>query len=238
LVATGRVLGAAGAGRNVQAYAADPDLQRMLAGHRLDGALAEPGGGDYLAVHTANGNRSRVDVFQRRSIRQAVRLAPDGSAEVTRTVRVVNAVPEGEPVQPGLASGEASGRSAGTLATTLPPGAALTSVTLDGRPARPASATEQGRPVVRVGIDLGPGQAATLAVGYRLQSTGGGRDGLAYRLTADPQVLLDPPVLRVEVTGPPGMVPAPADGWTVEDGASVLVRRLDAVTTATLDLHG
>jgi hypothetical protein len=34
------------------------------------------------------------------------------------------------------------------------------------------------------------------------------------------------------------MVPAPADGWTVEDGASVLVRRLDAVTTATLDLHG
>ena len=92
--------------------------------------------------------------------------------------------------------------------------------------------------MVRVGIDLGPGQAATLAVGYRLQSTGGGGDGLAYRLTADPQVLLDPPVLRVEVTGPPGMVPAPADGWTVEDGASVLVRRLDAVTTATLDLHG
>jgi Protein of unknown function (DUF4012) len=238
LVATGRVLGAAGAGRNVQVYAADPALQRMLAGHRLDGALADPGGGDYLAVHTSNGNRSRVDVFQRRSIRQAVQLALDGSAQVTRTVRVVNAVPEGEPVRAGLASGEASGRSAGTLATILPPGAALASVTLDGRPVRPATATEQGRPVVRVGIDLGPGQAATLAVGYRLQSTGGGGDGLAYRLTADPQVLLDPPVLRVEVTGPAGMVPAPADGWTVEDGASVLVRRLDAVTTATLDLHG
>jgi Protein of unknown function (DUF4012) len=37
LVATGRVLGAAGAGRNVQVYAADPGLQRMLASHRLDG---------------------------------------------------------------------------------------------------------------------------------------------------------------------------------------------------------
>jgi Protein of unknown function (DUF4012) len=37
LVATGRVLGAAGAGRNVQIYAADPGLQRMLASHRLDG---------------------------------------------------------------------------------------------------------------------------------------------------------------------------------------------------------
>ena len=43
LVATGRVLGAAGPGRNVQVYAADPGLQRMLAGHRLDGALADPG---------------------------------------------------------------------------------------------------------------------------------------------------------------------------------------------------
>ncbi|HSR27857.1 MAG TPA: hypothetical protein VLR51_05315, partial [Actinomycetes bacterium] len=110
--------------------------------------------------------------------------------------------------------------------------------TLDGRPVRPATATEQGRPVVRVGIDLRPGQAATLAVGYRLQQAGGVGDGPEYRLTADPQVLLDPPLLRVEVTAPPGMVPSPADGWTVEGGASVFTRRLTATTTATLDLHG
>jgi hypothetical protein len=224
LVATGRVLGAAGAGRNVQVYAADPGLQRMLAGHRLDGALADPGDGDYLAVHTTNRNRSRVDLFQRRSIRQVVQLARDGSAQVTRTVKVVNAVP--------------AGRSAGTLATTLPPGAELASVTLDGRPVRPEVTTEQGRPVVRVGIDLGPGQAATLAVGYRLGPADGDGDGLRYRLTADPQVLLDPPVLRVEVTAPPGMAPAPTDGWTVQDGASVLSRRLITTTSATLDLHG
>jgi Protein of unknown function (DUF4012) len=37
LVATGRVLGAAGAERNVQAYSTDPELQRMLALHQLDG---------------------------------------------------------------------------------------------------------------------------------------------------------------------------------------------------------
>jgi hypothetical protein len=224
LVATGRVLGAAGAGRNVQVYAADPGLQRMLAGHRLDGALADPGDGDYLAVHTTNRNHSRVDLFQRRSIRQVVQLARDGSAQVTRTVKVVNAVP--------------AGRSAGTLATILPPGAELASATLDGRPVRPEVATEQGRPVVRVGIDLGPGRTATLAVGYRLRPAGGDGGGLRYRLTADPQALLDPPFLRVEVTAPPGMAPAPTDGWTVEDGASVLSRRLTTTTTATLDLHG
>jgi Protein of unknown function (DUF4012) len=37
LVTTGRVLGAAGAGRNLQAYSTDPGLQRMLALHQLDG---------------------------------------------------------------------------------------------------------------------------------------------------------------------------------------------------------
>jgi hypothetical protein len=37
VVATGRVLGAAGAGHNVRAYAADPGLRRLLASHRLDG---------------------------------------------------------------------------------------------------------------------------------------------------------------------------------------------------------
>jgi hypothetical protein len=132
----------------------------MLAGHRLDGALADPGDGDYLAVHTTNRNRSRVDLFQRRGIRQVVRLARDGSAQVTRIVKVVNAVPAGEPVRSADATGEASGRSAGTLATILPPGAELASATLDGRPVRPELATEQGRPVVRVGIDLGPGRAA------------------------------------------------------------------------------
>jgi hypothetical protein len=37
VVATGRVLGAAGARHDVRAYAADPGLQRLLASHRLDG---------------------------------------------------------------------------------------------------------------------------------------------------------------------------------------------------------
>ena len=37
LVAVGRVLGAAGAGGHLRAYAADPGLQRLLVSHRLDG---------------------------------------------------------------------------------------------------------------------------------------------------------------------------------------------------------
>jgi len=37
LIATGRVIGTAGAGRNLQAYTVDADLQRVLARHRLAG---------------------------------------------------------------------------------------------------------------------------------------------------------------------------------------------------------
>jgi len=38
LLAVGRALAAAGAGGHLRAYAADPALERLLAGHRLDGA--------------------------------------------------------------------------------------------------------------------------------------------------------------------------------------------------------
>jgi Protein of unknown function (DUF4012) len=68
LIATSRALGAAGARRNVQMYAVDPRLQRLLAGQRLAGGLG-PADHDYLAVHTLNTNRSRVDYFQRRTVR-------------------------------------------------------------------------------------------------------------------------------------------------------------------------
>jgi hypothetical protein len=229
LVATSRVIGGAGARRNLQVHAADPAVRQMLAGHRLDGALADPGGGDYLAVHTSNRNRSPVDAFQRRSIRQVVRLAADGSATVSRTVRVVNAVP---------AAG-ASTRAGAVLATALPPAAELTSAALDGRPVRPAVAAEQGRPVLRVGLDLPPGRAASLTVAYRLpRAAAATAEGLRYRLTADPQALLDPPVLRVEVRGPPGALPQAAGGWRVTGDTATLVRPLTATTVAALDLRG
>jgi hypothetical protein len=98
-LATARLLGAAGPRRNLQVYAVDAGLQRLLAGLRLDGSLAD---GDYVAVHALNRNRSRVDLFQRRLVRQVVRLAGDGSAEVSRVVKVINAVPAGERGRPLL----------------------------------------------------------------------------------------------------------------------------------------
>jgi uncharacterized protein DUF4012 len=237
LVTTGKVLGAAGARRQVQIYASDPALQRALAGSGMDGAISVAAQ-DYLAVHTLNTNRSRMDYFQSRRVHHLVELRPDGSAEVTRTVRIANPVPPGEPIQDGQDAGYASGRAAAVLANYLPPGAKVQEAKLDGRPVRPAVTSEGGRPLVRVDLDLAPGQSAEFLVRYLTPRAAAAKDGFRYRFTADPQVTIRPPALRVDVFAPPGMSIAAVPGWTV-DGATATLRRpfTDAIDVS-FDLRG
>jgi hypothetical protein len=237
LVTTGKVLGAAGARRQMQVYAADPNLQRALAGNGMDGALS-PAGADYLAVYTLNTNRSRMDYFQRRLVHHLVELRSDRSAKVTRTVTVVNAVPPDEPIQDGAEAGYASGRATAVLANYLPPGAKVEEATLDGRPVRWSEVREGGRPLVRVDLDLAPGQSAEFAVRYLTPKVAATKDGFRYRFTADPQVMVHPPDLRVDVIAPPGMSIVPPAGWAVEGPQATLNRPLVDPVDATLDLRG
>jgi Protein of unknown function (DUF4012) len=238
LIATSRVLGAAGARRSVQMYAEDPGLQRLLAGQRLAGALG-PADHDYLAVHTLNTNRSRVDYFQRRSVQQRVQLNQDGSAEVTRTIVVASKVPTGGPLDPAVAAGYGSARAASVLATYLPAGATLAAASLDGRRVRPAVALERGRPFLRLPLELAPGTSAELTVRYRAKAAAvPAGQGLRYLLAADPQVLVRPPALRIEVIAPAGMRVVAADGWALRGGGSaVLERPFDGPVAATLELR-
>ena len=216
LVTTGKVLGAAGARRQMQIYALDPALQRVLAGNRMYGGLS-PAGQDYLAVYTLNSNGSRMDYFQRRSIHQLVQLRPDGSAQVTRTIELSNDVPPGEPIKDGAETGYSSGRVAAVLANYLPPGATLQGVSRDGRPVRPSLASEGGRPLARVDVDLAPGQSVSYTVRYLTPKAETGDAGFRYRLTADPQVLVRAPRLRIDVVAPAGMRISPAPGWAMQD---------------------
>jgi hypothetical protein len=236
LVTTGKVLGASGARRQLQIYAADPALQQVLAGNGMNGGLsAAPQ--DYLAVHTLNTNRSRMDYFQRRSIHQLVQLRPDGSAEVTRTITIANPVPPGEPIQDGLGVGYASGRAAAVLANYLPAGTSLEQATLDGRPVKPSLAHEGDRLLVRVGLDLAPGQTAELTLGYLTPKAAATTHGFRYQFTADPQVLVHPPNLRMDVVAPPGMTIVAPTGWATHDATATLNQPFTDPINATLDLH-
>jgi hypothetical protein len=125
------------------------------------------------------------------------------------------------------------------LATYLPPRAVMTAASLDGRPVGLATAGERGRPLLRVDVDLAPGRSASFRVDYRLPEAAP-RDGgrRRYRLAADPQALLEPPVLRVEVTAPPAVAIAPAAGWTVRGDTATLARPFTDPLSAALDLRG
>lgn len=237
LIVTSRVLGAAGARRSVQMYAVDPRLRRLLTEQRLAGGLG-PADHDYLAVHTLNTNSSRVDYFQRRSVLQRVQLRQDGSAEVTRTIVVASEVPTGGPLDPNVAVGYGSARAASVLATYLPSGATLTSASLDGRRVRPAVALERGRPLLRLPLNLAPGKSAKLTVRYRAKAAAvPAGQGLRYLLAADPQVLIRPPTLRIEVIAPPGLRVVAPPGWALRGGTAVLERPFDGPIAATLDLR-
>jgi hypothetical protein len=235
LVATGKVLGAAGARRQMQIYAADPALQRVLANNGMSGGLSNAGH-DYLGVYTLNTNRSRMDYFQRRSIHHLVQLRPNGSAEVTRTITIDNDVPPSEPIQDGADTGYASGRAAAVVANYLPPGATLEQTTRDGRPVRPSVAGEDGRPLVRVDVDLAPGQSTSLTVRYSTGKAMPADGGFRYRLTADPQVLVRAPGLRIDVVAPPGMKLSAPPGWAIEDATATLSRRFSDAIDTTFDV--
>jgi hypothetical protein len=236
LVTTGKVLGGSGARRQLQIYATDPALQQVLEGSNMSGGLS-PAGQDYLAVHTLNTNRSRMDYFQRRTIHQLIQLRPDGSAQVTRTVRLANPVPPSEPLNDGVQDGYASGRAAAVLATYLPPGANLEQANLNGRPVRRSVVAEGGRPLVRVGLDLAPGQTASLTLRYLTPKAAATNQGFRYRVTADPQVLVRPPSLRVEVVAPPGMTILAPTGWATQGATATLNQSFTDPINATLDLH-
>ena len=237
LVTTGKVLGAAGARRQMQVYLADPNLAKALVENGMDGALS-PAGTDYLGVYTLNSNRSRMDYFQRRGIHHLVQLRSDRSAEVTRTVTVVNAVPPGEPIRDGAEEGYTSGRATAVLANYLPPGAKVEGATLDGRPVRWSEVREAGRPLIRVDVDLAPGQSAEFAIRYLTPKGAATKDGFQYRFTADPQAMVRPPDLRVDAVAPPGMSIVPPAGWTVDGPQATLSGPLVEPIDATLNLRG
>jgi hypothetical protein len=238
LVATGKVLGAAGARRQVQIYAAHPALQRALTDNGMYGGLSQAGQ-DYLAVYTLNANSSRMDYFQRRSIHQIVQLRPDGSAEVTRTIKIDNDVPPSEPIQDGAPSGYNSGRVAAVVASYLPPGARLEETTLDERPVRPTESSENGRPLVRFDVKLAPGQSTSMTVRYLTPKAAITDGRFRYRLTADPQVLIRPPGLQLDVVAPPGMKLSAAPGWVIHDDGTAALRQpfTDPIDT-TFDVRG
>jgi Protein of unknown function (DUF4012) len=205
-----QALGAEAAKRHLHLYARDPSVEAVLAQHPLGGAL-RAADHDYLAVYTATTSSSHADYAQRRIIHQRVRLAADGTAAVTRIIRIARPVPAG-----AAQAGAPAGDSRLVVATYLPSRATVTSVRVNGRPGTAVQVREAGRPLVQARIELPQGATTAVEVVYAVpRAAARTAGGLRYELEADPQAMARTAALTVDITAPDGMTIQAARGWTV-----------------------
>ena len=124
--AKARALGEAVPGRHLQMYFRDKALQDVVVEKKLAGTIPERRTGNLSAVYTQNGNASKMDVFQHRTVCEVVRLRRDGSARVRRTVELENDSPRYVGLLPDRGFGYDTRWSTALITNLMPTGARVT----------------------------------------------------------------------------------------------------------------
>ena len=220
-----------GQGRHVVAYFRDPEIQQVIDNLGLAGDLSTTTQ-DYLGVFTQNTNASKVDFWQRRTVASDVTLNTDGSADVVTTVTIENDTPPYvQPVDdPGR--GYYTRYSVPVYVQSLPVGAELAEMTVDGIVVQPSSFLERERPVIQYVMRIDPTATATVVLRYRVPgaavSTDGG--GMRYALDIDPQGTVIPTSYSVLLRLPVGYREAAQEGdWTVNPDLTLSLESTDGV---------
>ena len=227
MIGKARALGQAVPGRHLQMFFRDNGLQDLVHEERSAGEVATPETGDLAAVYTQNGNGSKADVFQHRTVRETIRLREDGSARVRRTVAIENRTPPY--VGPGSdpRNGYFTRWVTLKVMNLLPPGAEVT----ESPPLRNADSAREGvdqdgRPFVEGIITIPPGETSELAWVYDVpQAAVRDGDGLRLLVYAETQATLVDPTFELDVVPPEGWTAQPGPGgWQATDtGASITV---------------
>ncbi len=151
------------------------DEQLLIEPTVLGGALADVDG-PYLAVVTQNAAASKLDYWLRRSTDYRSVRRPDGSADVTITVRIGNAAPNGlseyvrnrsdhpGPGQSAPPRGNPDAQNLLLLSVYTGEGSGLQSATLDGLPVVLRRGTERGHPLFSTSLPVDRGQTRTLVL--------------------------------------------------------------------------
>ncbi len=201
-----RALGKAVPGRHLQMYFADTRLQALVSDKRAAGQPRAPAVGNLSAVYTQNGNQSKNDVFQQRTLAETVQLNGDGSATVHRTVSITNATPPYHGPLPDPTIGYLTRWVGLKVLNLMPPGAVLTA-----SPTVPAQATvkqgvdQAGRTYAEAFVTIPPGGSTALSWDYTLpHAARADGNGLRFLDYVEPQPLLNPTTLQLTVVPPPG----------------------------------
>ncbi len=211
-------------GRHVQAWMADPSLQRIVTEIGAGGELSR-GSGDVVGVFSQSGP-SKLSIFQERSMDHEVVVAADGSAQVTQTTTFTSAVPADLFGDPDSYRGYLALVYRQRVAFRIPETAQDPDVRVRGgagivrKPRTGPYPDEVGGQVMWQGQDLRPGDQSKTVVTYTLPpGTFGSADDLEYWLDADPQATVSPTDLTITVTFPSGQARALGDERAETSGA-------------------
>ena len=196
------------------------------------GAVPRNDVGNLSATYTQNTNASKMDVFQRRTVKEVVQLRVDGSARVTRTVTLTNDSPRYLGTGPDPGHGYTTRWAGAAVIAMMPRGARIV-----GQPTATGSfsvakhavqvrgvktGTDQGgRPYAQAELLLPPRASGSVTWSYVVPNATV-RHGNALRFLdyLAPQSTLNAPSLQLEVHAPKGWTVQPATGWTVDGGSA------------------
>ncbi len=217
--------------RHLQAYMSDPVLQRSVTDLKADGSLTTAPG-DLMGVFLQS-YRSKVSLFQQRSIRREVTVAADGSAKVKQTVINTNAVPDDVPGDRNSDFGYLALIQVQWVAYRIPAAATEATVSTSGKPLVAPGQTgpyqdQSGAQVLWQGTSLSPGARETAVVSYSLPpGTFGSGDQRIYKVTTNPQAFPSPVDTEIRVTFEGAPANGSGQGWSAEGGAHVWRGQLD-----------
>jgi len=209
--------------RHIQLYAADEEVQGLLARYGWDGALGEAAG-DYLAVVDTNVGYNKVSASLQQAIHYEVTLAADGEAKSRLTLSYRNAstrapgacdkfrayVPSYELLTQGCYWGH--------VRVYVPAGAMLEGAT--GSDDGVGAGEEAGFTVFSASLFLQPGEERELSLHYSLPPSAVASD--SYTLRVRKQAGTEAIPLVVEVLAPERLVVPEMEGLTVRDNRATL----------------
>lgn len=216
LIGKARALGLAIPARHLQLYFRDDRLQDLVQDKGMGGSIPVRDTGNLTAVYTQNGNASKMDVFQQRTVRETVRLRANGSALVRRTVALENASPPYTASFPDPRLGYDTRWATSLVINLMPKGAKVTkqpTVELAGTVG--TGVDQDGLTFAKAAAVLPPESAAELTWEFVVPHAAVRKGATMYfRDYVAPQSVLNVPTLQLRVIAPDGWTAAGAKGWT------------------------
>jgi hypothetical protein len=195
--------------RHFEMYFRDDRLQKLVQDRQLAGAVPTPKAGNLMGVYTQNGNGSKVDVFQQRTVDETIVMHEDGSATVKRTVILDNPTPPYVGLGPDPHRGYNTRWATNLVISLMPPGSKIVQEPTVRRVRTVQHGVDQaGRTWAQAAVTSPPDGSAKVSWVYDLPRAAI-KHGTSWQVLdyVVPQNAVNPFLMKLTVVAP--------NGWTV-----------------------